>query len=823
MSCNYIYIYKGDDTDWNDEQLITVNVTSGSPLVDLTDMTATFILGSYEKKNISLESGSFQIDLGAAVTGDFPYGAIMGVIKILDSQKRVRTVANMIPFYVTNEVITLQNQNLVIDVPQVSINLTVGGTVNYNNLSNKPSINGLTVEGAHDSAYYDLATKTALDAHIADVNNPHEVTKAQVGLGNVDNTADADKPISTATQSALNTKMPLAGGTFTGNVAFANGTKIEFPTFDIYNDDGLAIIEGNYGLRVDTTSGLGAVLKTVNGIEKILTDKDVKSTYSATGTDPVNGTAVASAISTKQDNLTTAQLAAVNSGIDSTKVAQIATNTTDISTINGKIPSQASSTNQLADKNFVNSSIATNTANFIGTFNSVAELEAYSGTLTNNDYAFVVGTDGDGNTVYDRYKYTTATTPASWVFEYELNNSSFTAAQWAAINSGATSTNIGQIATNTSDISSLQSNKLDVTTAASTYLTQTDAANTYLTQSSASSTYLTQTSAASTYATQNALSTGLAAKQDTLTAGTGISIVSNVISATGATPDNVFTTDNLTGGQNITITNDGPATTTVTDFDNGCIAIPWVNPTSSLELIVHGKMPSSYTSGQNYGLLEAGTGLAIQKYSNDGTQFKSWAYDENLSAIWENQDIANYYAPSTEFWLKILWDGTKYSFWYKNADVWTKYGSDYSSSSAIYNASDKLYLGQYYATGRTTQNMKDGEIYLHDCSLSVDGNVVFDGTTAVQGTDYTVIGTPTITTEGGGGYKINCVLEPSLTWYSGTRGNTLTIADTSAANLVKIYKNGILMQESADYTISGTTLTMDVSLVETDKIALEVI
>lgn len=72
-------------------------------------------------------------------------------------------------------------------------------------------------------------------------------------------------------------------------------------------------------------------------------------------------------------------------------------------------------------------------------------------------------------------------------------------------------------------------------------------------------------------------------------------------------------------------------------------------------------------------------------------------------------------------------------------------------------------------------------------------------------------------------YKVTNLLSPSLTWYSCTRGNTLTIADTSAAHLVKIYKNGILLQPSADYTISGTTLTMDVSLVETDKIALEVI
>ena len=158
---------------------------------------------------------------------------------------------------------------------------------------------------------------------------------------------------------------------------------------------------------------------------------------------------------TINDLTTEAQQDALNSGIDSTLVGQIGTNQSDISDIQGLIPSQATTSNQLADKDFVNSSIATNTANFIGTFNSVAELEAYSGTLTNNDYAFVITTDALGNTAYDRYKYTTVTTPPSWQFEYELNNSSFTANQWAAINSGATTTNIGQIATNTGDISDI--------------------------------------------------------------------------------------------------------------------------------------------------------------------------------------------------------------------------------------------------------------------------------------------------------------------------------------------------------------------------------
>lgn len=45
-----------------------------------------------------------------------------------------------------------------------------------------------------------------LTSHTNNKSNPHSVTKAQVGLGNVDNTSDANKPISTATQTALNGK-----------------------------------------------------------------------------------------------------------------------------------------------------------------------------------------------------------------------------------------------------------------------------------------------------------------------------------------------------------------------------------------------------------------------------------------------------------------------------------------------------------------------------------------------------------------------------------------------------------------------------------------
>lgn len=49
---------------------------------------------------------------------------------------------------------------------------------------------------------------TNVTNHINNTQNPHNVTKTQVGLSNVDNTSDIDKPISTAVQSALDLMLP---------------------------------------------------------------------------------------------------------------------------------------------------------------------------------------------------------------------------------------------------------------------------------------------------------------------------------------------------------------------------------------------------------------------------------------------------------------------------------------------------------------------------------------------------------------------------------------------------------------------------------------
>lgn len=114
----------------------------------------------------------------------------------------------------------------------------------------------------------------------------------------------------------------------------------------------------------------------------------------------------------------------------------------DIAEIIDYLPNDLSKENKLTTKDFVNSSISTNTANFLGTFNTLEEIESLTD-ATNNDYAFWKTTDTLGNVVFKRYKYNAY--EQLWKFEYDLNNSSFTAKQWDAINSGITAELVAKI------------------------------------------------------------------------------------------------------------------------------------------------------------------------------------------------------------------------------------------------------------------------------------------------------------------------------------------------------------------------------------------
>lgn len=61
----------------------------------------------------------------------------------------------------------------------------------------------LITDEAVTRAQADIDVNEKVDLHIGNKSNPHGVTKAQVGLANVNNTSDADKPVSTAQATAI--------------------------------------------------------------------------------------------------------------------------------------------------------------------------------------------------------------------------------------------------------------------------------------------------------------------------------------------------------------------------------------------------------------------------------------------------------------------------------------------------------------------------------------------------------------------------------------------------------------------------------------------
>lgn len=121
----------------------------------------------------------------------------------------------------------------------------------------------LVVHDGVQAGGFPAARESVVTAHTENTSNPHNVTKIQVGLGNVDNTSDSDKPVSTATQTALNLKANLASPTFTGTPEAptasvgTNSTQVATTAFvsaEIANDTySKSQIDTALGLKVDDT------------------------------------------------------------------------------------------------------------------------------------------------------------------------------------------------------------------------------------------------------------------------------------------------------------------------------------------------------------------------------------------------------------------------------------------------------------------------------------------------------------------------------------------------------------------------------------------
>lgn len=92
----------------------------------------------------------------------------------------------------------------------ITINQASSFTAGVMSASDKTKLDGLKAQAEIDTSISNVQNN--LNAHINNRTNSHRVTKEQIGLDQVDNTSDANKPISNATQTALNGKFSATDG-----------------------------------------------------------------------------------------------------------------------------------------------------------------------------------------------------------------------------------------------------------------------------------------------------------------------------------------------------------------------------------------------------------------------------------------------------------------------------------------------------------------------------------------------------------------------------------------------------------------------------------
>jgi len=166
-----------------------------------------------------------------------------------------------------------------ITASSAELNILDGATLSTSELNTLDGITATTTE----LNYVDGVTssiQTQLDSK-APVNSPtftgtvSGITKSMVGLSNVDNTSDANKPISSATQSALNAKLDIAGGTMTGALTLSGA-----PTQDLhaatkaYVDNVSAGLNFHPPVRVATTANITlSGTQTIDGVSVAAGDR----------------------------------------------------------------------------------------------------------------------------------------------------------------------------------------------------------------------------------------------------------------------------------------------------------------------------------------------------------------------------------------------------------------------------------------------------------------------------------------------------------------------------------------------------------------------
>ena len=139
-------IFRGDDLAFaNDDRKVCVRFTT---TLDLTGWAASFSLLDNIKSTNDISSKMWTFGYDAEETSKFPLGKTLGILTLYDSTGQVRQMAS-----VEVDIVCIKPEPVFHGCISISIDNLIA---NYDSLANKPTLNGVEIEGDHDSEYYHI-------------------------------------------------------------------------------------------------------------------------------------------------------------------------------------------------------------------------------------------------------------------------------------------------------------------------------------------------------------------------------------------------------------------------------------------------------------------------------------------------------------------------------------------------------------------------------------------------------------------------------------------------------------------------------------------
>lgn len=208
---NSIKIFRGDDTNYNNEKFLRIKINTNYSLVGFKGI---FRLGCFESVSENLivseeneKYGEMEVSIPREKSSLFQFGEMKGILRLVDTEDRYKTVATEIPFFVTNKVFVQEEDEFELSVPEgsevsiiVNAYASTGGTSDYNKLQNKPTYEGKTIEGNLTHQSLGIAPLQSLNSLGEEVN----VIKTDLGdLGDQVHETEAKIPENTSDKNQL--------------------------------------------------------------------------------------------------------------------------------------------------------------------------------------------------------------------------------------------------------------------------------------------------------------------------------------------------------------------------------------------------------------------------------------------------------------------------------------------------------------------------------------------------------------------------------------------------------------------------------------------